>query len=83
MPKVMIDHDAASSHTARKTQAYAAEVNKRIGITIISNKDISVKFPDASRLRIFRVRLSQATPFSEAGKNRKRSLETYEGVEED
>jgi len=53
MSKVKIHHDAASSHTAKKTAAYAAEVKQKVGVSIIFNKDIPVKSPDASPLDFF------------------------------
>jgi hypothetical protein len=51
--KVYLHHDAASSHTARLTQAYAKDVYDRLGITIINNRDIPVKSPDASPMDFF------------------------------
>ena len=51
--KVTVHHDAASSHTAKKTTAYAADLKARLGITIISNQDIPVKAPDTSPLDFF------------------------------
>lgn len=51
--KVFVHHDAASSHTARITAQYAAELQQNLGITLISNKDIPVKSPDASPMDFF------------------------------
>jgi predicted transcriptional regulator len=51
--KVFIHHDKASSHTSKKTQDYTTEINSRLGITVISNKDIPVKSPDVSPLDFF------------------------------
>ena len=46
--KVTVHHDAATSHTAKKTVAYAGDLKSRLGISIIPKADISVKSPDAS-----------------------------------
>jgi len=51
--KLTVHHNAASSHTAKKTQAYAAEVENRLGVKIIKNSDIPVKSPDVSPLDFF------------------------------
>lgn len=51
--KVLIHHDAASSHTARMTASYAAEVKCRTGVTLINNTDIPVKSPDVSPMDFF------------------------------
>lgn len=51
--KVFIHHDAASSHTARLTAAYAQEVKEKFGMTIIAKEDIPVKSPDASPMDFF------------------------------
>jgi hypothetical protein len=48
-----VHHDAATSHTSKKTAEYAAEVKKKIGITIITNTDITVKSPDTSQMDFF------------------------------
>ena len=53
LDKVFIHHDAASSHTAKFTQAYAADLKRRTGMTIISNKDIPVKSPDISPMDFY------------------------------
>ena len=51
--KVYVHHDAASSHTARFTQQYAADLQARTGITLIANTDIPVKPPDGSPIDFF------------------------------
>jgi hypothetical protein len=51
--KVYVHHDAATSHTARLTRDYAKDLHDRLGITIINNKDIPVKSPDASPMDFF------------------------------
>ncbi len=51
--KVILHHDAASSHTARLTQEYAKDLKDRLGIKIISNSEIPVKSPDASPMDFF------------------------------
>jgi len=51
--KVIVHHDAASSHTARITQEYAKDLHQRLGIKIISNSEIPVKSPDASPMDFF------------------------------
>ena len=51
--KVVIHHDAASSHTARLTQKYAKTLKNKLGIKIISNSEIPVKSPDASPMDFF------------------------------
>jgi hypothetical protein len=51
--KVFVHHDAASSHTARNTQAYATHLKQNLGITLIQNKEIPVKSPDASPLDFY------------------------------
>jgi hypothetical protein len=48
LDKVFFHHDKASSHTAAKTMEYFKDVNERLGINFIRNKDIPVKSPDAS-----------------------------------
>lgn len=51
--KVFVHHDAASSHTAKFTHAYAAELKEKTGITLIYNSQIPVKSPDASPMDFF------------------------------
>lgn len=51
--KVVIHHDAATSHTARKVVAYAKEVKQKFGITIIEKSQMMVKSPDASPMDFF------------------------------
>ena len=41
--KVIVHHDAASSHTALLTQDYAKDLNTTLGITIIQNSAIPIK----------------------------------------
>ena len=53
LSKIVVHHDMASSHTAKKTQAYARDLKARLGITIIANTDIPVKSPDASPMDFF------------------------------
>ena len=53
MSKVVIHHDKASSHTARKTQDYARMVKVKYGITLMRNEDIPVKSPDTSPMDFF------------------------------
>lgn len=51
--KVIVHHDAASSHTARLTQDYAKDLKARLGITIIQNREIPIKSPDVSPMDFF------------------------------
>lgn len=51
--KVFVHHDAASSHTAKFTASYAAQLKEDLGITIISNSLIPVKSPDTSPMDFF------------------------------
>ena len=51
--KVFVHHDAASSHTAWITTAYAQDLKQRLGITIISSSDIPVKSPDTSPMDFY------------------------------
>ena len=51
--KVVIHHDKASSHTARKTDEYSRVVKRKYGITIMNKKDIPVKSPDCSPMDFF------------------------------
>lgn len=51
--KVVVHHDQASSHTSRKTAAYAADLKSRLGITIMPNSHIPVKSPDLSPMDFF------------------------------
>ena len=51
--KVFIHHDAASSHTAKKTQRYMEGVKENLGPTLIPNAEIPVKSPDISPLDFF------------------------------
>lgn len=53
LDKVFVHHDAASSHTARFTQQYAKELQEKLGITIIPNKEIPVKSPDISPMDFY------------------------------
>lgn len=53
MSKVTIHHDAATSHTCKKVEAYAAEVERKWGIKIIKKSHIPIKSPDASPLDFF------------------------------
>lgn len=50
---VWIHHDAAPSHTVKKTQTYAREMKEKFGTELISNDDIPVKSPDISPLDFF------------------------------
>ena len=51
--KVFVHHDAASSHTSRKTAQYAQDLKARLGITIIPNSEIPVKSPDTSPMDFY------------------------------
>lgn len=51
--KVFVHHDAATSHTANKTRDYADQLHQKLGITLISKKEIPVKSPDGSPLDFF------------------------------
>ena len=51
--KVFVHHDKASSHTSRKTALYAADLKRRLGMTIINNDQIPVKSPDCSPMDFF------------------------------
>jgi [histone H3]-lysine36 N-dimethyltransferase SETMAR len=51
--KVFIHHDAASSHTAKKTVDYGKRVKENFGPTLISNQEIPVKSPDISPMDFF------------------------------
>ena len=46
--KVWIHHDAATSHTSKKTQEYLQEASRKFGINFIKNSEIPIKAPDAS-----------------------------------
>ena len=41
--KVWIDHDAATSHTSKKTQEYLQEASRKFGINFIKNSEIPIK----------------------------------------
>jgi hypothetical protein len=51
--KVIVHHEQASSHTSKKTQAYATDLKRRLGITIIPNAHIPVKSPDVSAMDFY------------------------------
>lgn len=51
--KVYVHHDAATSHTARLTAAYAEDLKQRLGITILKKEGIPIKSPDASPMEFF------------------------------
>lgn len=51
--KVVVHHDAASSHTAKLTQDYTKDLHAKLGIKIISNSEIPVKSPDVSPMDFF------------------------------
>lgn len=51
--KVVIHHDQASSHMSNATEAYAAEIKEKLGVTILFKEDIPVKGPDVSPLDFF------------------------------
>jgi histone-lysine N-methyltransferase SETMAR len=51
--KVVVHHDLATSHSSKKTMAYAADLKERLGISIIPNSDIPVKSPDISPMDFF------------------------------
>jgi hypothetical protein len=53
LSKVTVHHDQASSHTARLTQAYAADLYERLGVKLLKNHQIPVKSPDTSPLDFF------------------------------
>jgi [histone H3]-lysine36 N-dimethyltransferase SETMAR len=53
LDKVFVHHDMATSHTSRKTAAYAQDLKDRLGITIISKDQIPVKTPDGSPMDFF------------------------------
>ncbi|CAG7828779.1 unnamed protein product, partial [Allacma fusca] len=72
LSNVFIHHDAASSHTAKKTQAYAAELKVSKGVKLIKNGDIPVKSPDASPMDFFgfgylKKRIGRRVPTTENG----------------
>jgi len=51
--KVIVHNIAASSHTAKKPAAYAADLRSGLGIRIEDNAEIPVKSPDTSPMDIF------------------------------
>lgn len=51
--KVFFHQDAASSHTSHKTKAYAEDLNRRLGITLIKYSEIPVKSPDTSPMDFY------------------------------
>ena len=51
--EVTIHHDKTSSHTAQKTQDYWRMVKANYGVTVLKNKEIPVKSPDASPMDFF------------------------------
>jgi [histone H3]-lysine36 N-dimethyltransferase SETMAR len=53
LAKVVVHHDQAASHTAKKTTMYANDLKGRTGITILSKEEIPVKSPDISPLDFF------------------------------
>ena len=53
LDKVFVHHDAAPSHTSKRTVEYAAGLKARTGITIIPNEEIPVKSPDTSPLDFY------------------------------
>lgn len=53
LSSVTVHHDAAPSHTAKKTQAYARDLEHRLGIKILKNSEIPVKSPDVSPMDFF------------------------------
>jgi len=53
LEKVYVHHDAASSHTAKFTEAYSAKLKAENGVTLIRKQDIPVKSPDASPMDFF------------------------------
>ena len=72
LEKVTVHHDKASSHTAKKTQDYATDLQARLGISIMKSPDIPVKSPDVSPLDFFgfgylKRKLFQRRPTTEKG----------------
>lgn len=53
MHKVYLHHDKATSHTAKKTQDYLSDLNRRTGINFIKKGETPVKSPDCSPLDFF------------------------------
>ena len=53
LDKIFVRHDAASSHTAKKTVLYAQNLKRRLGITIIPNSQIPIKSPDTSPMDFY------------------------------
>jgi hypothetical protein len=53
LSKVVVHHDLATSHSSKKTQAYARDLKTKLGVTIIPNSLIPVKSPDVSPLDFF------------------------------
>jgi len=51
--KVFVHHDAASSHTSKKTELYGKDLKERLGMTIIPTSEIPVKSPDTSPMDFF------------------------------
>jgi len=71
LEKVIVHHDKASSHTAKRTANYSANLKQRLGITIIPNSEIPVKSPDLSPMDFFGFGLLKQRLF----KRRVRSLD--------
>lgn len=67
MDKVFIHHDAATSHTSKKTTAFMNEMEEKYGLKFIEKNLIPIKSPDASPLDYFgfgylKQRLSKRRP---------------------
>ena len=76
--KIVVHHDAASSHTAKKTTAYANDLKRKLGITIIPKQDIPIKSPDTSPLNFFWFWVSKTTPLHKTTTEDKSCLESAE-----
>jgi len=71
--KVFVHHDAASSHTSRKTTQYAADLKFKLGMTTIPKTQMPVKSPDTSPMDFFGLGLLKQ-------KLHLRRASTFEGV---
>jgi hypothetical protein len=53
LEKVFFHHDAAPSHTSKKTAQYLQGLEEKLGINVILNSEIPVKSPDGSPMDFY------------------------------
>jgi hypothetical protein len=51
--KVVVHHDAATSHTSRNTEDYTNKIRSKFEITVINRSEMPVKSPDISPMVFF------------------------------